>query len=139
MGAPAKVALRLTGARLRAWGRLGEARAPGRRARGLLGALATVGAAGAAAADSAGQASERLSAVTAVVIAALGLAVPQWIFWRRDAALLARLPIDGGALLGAAWRRAAAEASSPASAWRWRRRRWRRGRRRWRCATQRAA
>lgn len=102
----------LDGARLWAWSR--RARRRGRWLtvpRAL--ALTALGAAAAwiALAPSAGAASERWVVVAIGVLATLALAIPQQMFWRPDAAILARLPITGQALLGAALRDVAVSAA----------------------------
>ncbi len=97
----------MTGAQLAAWSRRARRREP-RRGLMLAALLGTVGAtAWIARAADASAASDAWLTVTVVVLLGLALAIPQGMFWRRDAALLARLPIDGRALLGASLRRTA--------------------------------
>lgn len=98
----------MNAARFRGWERLREAREGGSLRRWAIGALAGAGLAGLVAwrAQAAIVAASHLwLAGTCAAFVVAFMRVPIQIYWRKDAALLAQLPLDGGFLFDAAIRR----------------------------------
>lgn len=106
----------MTGAQLAAWTRRARRRTPRGGAQLAVALGLGGGAAWIASRPDAAAASDAWLTVLVACVLGLALAIPQGMFWRRDAALLARLPIDGRALLDAALRRIAEVASGVALA-----------------------
>ena len=99
----------MNAARFRSWERLREAREGGSLRRWLLAGIAGAGLAGLvewrAQESSITTASHLWLAGTCAAFVVAFMRVPIQIYWRKDAALLAQLPLDGGFLFDAAIRR----------------------------------
>lgn len=98
----------MNAARFRSWERLREAREGGSLRRWVVGTIAGAGLAGLVewrTTASIAAASHLWLAGTCAAFVVAFMRVPIQIYWRKDAALLAQLPLDGGFLFDAAIRR----------------------------------